>query len=115
MDNAVDALTGAAFGSSGERCMALSVAVCVGDDAADSLVSKMSGAMQGLKVGGFSDANNDFGPVITPQHKEKVNGYIDSAEQQGAIVVVDGRNPKVPGFEDGFFVGAPSSTMSNRE
>lgn len=105
MDNAVDALTGAAFGSSGERCMALSVAVCVGDDAADSLVSKMSGAMQGLKVGGFSDANNDFGPVITPQHKEKVNGYIDSAEQQGAIVVVDGRNPKVPGFEDGFFVG----------
>lgn len=106
MDNVVAALNGAAFGSSGERCMALSVAVCVGDDAADALVSKMSTAMQTLKVGPYSDAGNDFGPVITAQHMEKVIGYIDSAQEQGATIVVDGRNPdEVPGFENGFYVG----------
>jgi malonate-semialdehyde dehydrogenase (acetylating)/methylmalonate-semialdehyde dehydrogenase len=105
MDNAVAALTGAAFGSSGERCMALSVAVCVGDAAADALVSKMSLAMQSLKVGAFSDSSNDFGPVITAQHKDKIIGYIHSAETQGATIVVDGRNPEIKGFENGFFVG----------
>jgi malonate-semialdehyde dehydrogenase (acetylating)/methylmalonate-semialdehyde dehydrogenase len=105
MDNAVAALTGAAFGSSGERCMALSVAVCVGDEAADALVSKMSKAMETLKVGAYSDASNDFGPVITEQHKDKVVGYINSAEEQGATIVVDGRNSEVAGYENGFFVG----------
>ncbi|MEH6650373.1 MAG: CoA-acylating methylmalonate-semialdehyde dehydrogenase [Motiliproteus sp.] len=106
MDNAVNQLLGAAFGSSGERCMALSVAVAVGDSAADALVSKMQAAMQPLKVGAYSDSSNDFGPVITRQHQQKVVGYIDSAEQDGANVVVDGRNPQVAGFEGGFFVGA---------
>jgi malonate-semialdehyde dehydrogenase (acetylating)/methylmalonate-semialdehyde dehydrogenase len=105
MENVVASLTGAAFGSSGERCMALSVAVCVGDEAADTLISRMSEAMETLKVGAYSDAGNDFGPLITSQHRDKVIGYIDSAEQQGAVVVVDGRNPEVSGFEDGFFVG----------
>lgn len=105
MDNAVSALTGAAFGSSGERCMALSVAVCVGDEAADALVQKMSQRMETLKVGAYTDSSNDFGPVITKQHQEKVNGYIDSAEEQGAVIVVDGRNPIVEGYENGFFVG----------
>jgi malonate-semialdehyde dehydrogenase (acetylating)/methylmalonate-semialdehyde dehydrogenase len=105
MDNAVAAMTGAAFGSSGERCMALSVAVCVGDAAADSLIEKMSEAMQDLKIGAYTDSSNDFGPVITGAHRDKVNGYIDSAEQQGATIVVDGRNPQVDGYEDGFFVG----------
>ncbi|MBU3071480.1 CoA-acylating methylmalonate-semialdehyde dehydrogenase [Aestuariicella sp. G3-2] len=105
MDNAVAAMTGAAFGSSGERCMALSVAVCVGDEAADSLIEKMTEAMKDLKVGAYSDASNDFGPVITEAHKNKVNGYINSAEEQGATIVVDGRNPQVAGFENGFFVG----------
>ena len=105
MDNAVAAFTGAAFGSSGERCMALSVAVCVGDEAADALVSKMSRAMETLKVGAYSDASNDFGPVITQQHKDKVVGYINSAEEQGASVVVDGRDAGVAGYENGFFVG----------
>ncbi|KUJ83698.1 methylmalonate-semialdehyde dehydrogenase (CoA acylating) [Microbulbifer flavimaris] len=105
MDNAVAALTGAAFGSSGERCMALSVAVCVGDEAADTFIEKMSGEMQKLKVGAYSDSSNDFGPVITEAHMNKVNGYIASAEEQGATIVVDGRNPKVKGFENGFFVG----------
>jgi malonate-semialdehyde dehydrogenase (acetylating)/methylmalonate-semialdehyde dehydrogenase len=106
MDNAVNQLLGAAFGSSGERCMALSVAVAVGDAAADSLVSKMSIAMKNLKVGAHSDSSNDFGPVITRAHQQKVEGYIDSAEQDGAKIVVDGRAPQVTGFENGFFVGA---------
>ncbi|UTW47483.1 CoA-acylating methylmalonate-semialdehyde dehydrogenase [Bacterioplanoides sp. SCSIO 12839] len=106
IDNAVNQLLGAAFGSSGERCMALSVAVAVGDAAADELVAKMSEAMKPLKVGAYSDSSNDFGPVITRAHQQKVNGYIDSAENDGANVVVDGRNPAVSGYEDGFFVGA---------
>lgn len=105
MDNAVNHLLGAAFGSSGERCMALSVAVAVGDKAADTLVEKMQEAMKSLKVGAYSDKSNDFGPVITKAHQEKVVGYINSAEEQGAKIVVDGRNPKVPGYENGFFVG----------
>ena len=105
MDNAVNQLLGAAFGSSGERCMALSVAVAVGDDAADLLVSKMQQAMQSLKVGAYSDNSNDFGPVITQQHQEKVVGFINSAEEQGANVVVDGRQPEVSGYEEGYFVG----------
>jgi len=105
MDNTVSALTGAAFGSSGERCMALSVAVCVGDEVADSLVSGLSTAMETLKVGAYSDASNDFGPVITEQHKNKVVEYINSAQEQGATVVVDGRDVEVAGYENGFFVG----------
>lgn len=106
MDNAVNQLLGAAFGSSGERCMALSVAVAVGDEAADALVAKMSEAMKPLKVGAYSDSSNDFGPVITRQHQQKVVGYIDSAEADGARIVVDGRTPQVEGYADGFFVGA---------
>jgi len=106
IDNAVNQLLGAAFGSSGERCMALSVAVAVGDEAADALIAKMQEGMKGLSVGAFSDPSNDFGPVITQQHKEKVIGYINSAEEQGAKIVVDGRNSNVEGYEEGFFVGA---------
>ncbi|MEH6560506.1 MAG: CoA-acylating methylmalonate-semialdehyde dehydrogenase, partial [Marinobacter sp.] len=105
LDNAISALTGAAFGSSGERCMALSVAVAVGDEMADALINKMKAQMESLKVGPFSDAKNDFGPVITKAHQEKVCGYISSAEQEGADVVVDGRSVAVPGHENGFYVG----------
>ncbi|WP_422462137.1 MULTISPECIES: CoA-acylating methylmalonate-semialdehyde dehydrogenase [unclassified Endozoicomonas] len=105
MDNAVNQLLGAAFGSSGERCMALSVAVAVGDAAADQLVGKLKEAMQSLKVGAYSDSSNDFGPVITRQHQEKVVGFIDSAEEQGAEIVVDGRQPEVAGYQEGYFVG----------
>ncbi|MHA6963939.1 CoA-acylating methylmalonate-semialdehyde dehydrogenase [Zobellella denitrificans] len=105
MDNAVNALTGAAFGSSGERCMALSVAVAVGDAAAEAFIEKMKAQMQSLKVGAFSERQNDFGPVITRAHLDKVVGYINSAEEQGAEIVVDGRHPSVPGFDNGFFVG----------
>ncbi len=106
IDNVVNSLLGAAFGSSGERCMALSVAVAVGDDVADLMIEKLTEAMQSLKFGHFSDKNNDFGPVITAQHKAKVIGYIDSAEQQGAKIVVDGRNAAPQGYENGYFVGA---------
>ena len=106
IDNAVNQLLGAAFGSSGERCMALSVVVAVGDKVADEIVDKMQSSMESLKVGAFDDATNDFGPLITLQHKEKVEGYITSAAEQGADVVVDGRNPSVEGYETGFFLGA---------
>ncbi len=106
IDNAVNQLLGAAFGSSGERCMALSVVVAVGDKVADEIVDKMQSAMKSLKVGAFDDATNDFGPLITLQHKEKVEGYITSAAEQGADVVVDGRDSSVKGYETGFFLGA---------
>ncbi|MES9830401.1 MAG: CoA-acylating methylmalonate-semialdehyde dehydrogenase [Candidatus Thiodiazotropha sp.] len=105
LDNAVNALTGAAFGSSGERCMALSVAVCVGKQTQSAFIAKMKSAMETLKVGAYSDRDNDFGPLITKEHQEKVIGYIDSAEADGAIIEVDGRNTRVAGYEDGFFVG----------
>jgi len=106
VDNAVNQLLGAAFGSSGERCMALSVAVTVGDKVADELMAKMKLAMKPLKVGAATDNNNDFGPLITREHQKKVVGYIDSCESDGATVVVDGRKPVVQGYENGFFVGA---------
>ncbi|MGB1237822.1 MAG: CoA-acylating methylmalonate-semialdehyde dehydrogenase [Pseudomonadales bacterium] len=105
MDNAAQALIGAAFGSSGERCMALSCVVAVGDEAADQLIAKLQDGMKDLKVGAFCDSSNDFGPVITQAHKDKVNGYITSAENDGASIVVDGRNPAVEGYDNGFFVG----------
>ena len=106
MDNVVNQLLGAAFGSSGERCMALSVAITIGDETGDTLVAKMTEGMKGLTVGEHSNASNDFGPVITKAHQEKVNGFITSAAEQGASLVVDGRNPTVEGFENGYFVGA---------
>ncbi|MFW8591111.1 CoA-acylating methylmalonate-semialdehyde dehydrogenase [Glaciecola sp. 2405UD65-10] len=106
MDNAVNQLLGAAFGSSGERCMALSVVVAVGEKAGDTLVSKMQQAMTYLKVGAYTDASNDFGPLISCQHRDKVSAYLASAEQQGAKIVVDGREAKVKGFDNGFFIGA---------
>ncbi|MDC5278403.1 aldehyde dehydrogenase family protein, partial [Acinetobacter baumannii] len=106
IDNVVNSLLGAAFGSSGERCMALSVAIAVGDEIADKIVAKLTEAMKDLKVGHYSDKSNDFGPVITAQHKAKVLGYIDSAEEQGAKIVVDGRQMSPQGYENGYFVGA---------
>ncbi len=105
-DNTVSQLLGAAFGSCGERCMALSVAVAVGDAAADTLIVKLKDAMQNLKIGVYSDTRNDFGPAITAVHKQRIEGYIASAQEQGASIVVDGRNLQVSGYENGFFVGA---------
>ena len=105
IDNAVSQLLGAAFGSSGERCMALSVAVAVGDQTADALVEKIQEGMRDLAVGEFSNKENSFGPVITREHQQNVIKHITSAEEQGATLVVDGRDIKVPGYEQGFFVG----------
>ena len=105
MDNAASALIGAAFGSSGERCMALSCVVAVGDSAADQLIAKLTKEMKNLKVGAYTDSSNDFGPVITKAHQDKVNGYITSAENDGATIVVDGRNPEVAGYANGYYVG----------
>ena len=105
IDNTVNQLVGAAFGSSGERCMALSVAVVVGDEVGDVFVTKMQETMKTLKVGAYSESSNDFGPLITKEHRDKVASYIDSAEEQGASIVVDGRDIKVKGYEKGFFIG----------
>lgn len=105
IDNVVTSLLGAAFGSSGERCMALSVAVAIGDEIADIVIDKLTQEMQKLKFGHYADSNNDFGPLITQVHKDKVQAYIQSAEQQGAKIVVDGRDAKPTGYENGFFVG----------
>ncbi|RSN96382.1 CoA-acylating methylmalonate-semialdehyde dehydrogenase [Acinetobacter pittii] len=105
IDNVVNSLLGAAFGSSGERCMALSVAVAIGDEVADVVIDKLTQEMKKLKFGNYADASNDFGPLITQAHKDKVQAYIQSAEQQGAKIVVDGRDAKPTGYEKGFFVG----------
>ncbi len=105
IDNVVTSLLGAAFGSSGERCMALSVAVAIGDEVADVVIDKLTQEMKKLKFGNYADASNDFGPLITQAHKDKVQAYIQSAEQQGAKIVVDGRDAKSAGYEKGFFVG----------
>lgn len=106
IDNVVNSLLGAAFGSSGERCMALSVAVAIGDEIADKMITALKKAIPQLKIGIYSDAQNDFGPVITAEHKAKILNHIKSAEQQGATIVVDGSHTTVTGYEKGFFVGA---------
>ncbi|WP_201558610.1 CoA-acylating methylmalonate-semialdehyde dehydrogenase [Psychrobacter sp. 72-O-c] len=105
LDNVVTSLLGAAFGSSGERCMALSVAVVVGDETADKMIAALQPAIHELKFGVHSNKNNDFGPVITEAHKSKILGYIKSAADQGASLVIDGSNAAPEGYENGFFVG----------
>jgi malonate-semialdehyde dehydrogenase (acetylating)/methylmalonate-semialdehyde dehydrogenase len=117
LDNVVKALMGAAFGSSGERCMAISVAVAVGEQTAEGLVESLKTEMSSLKVGGAHDNSNDFGPLITAEHRNKVVGLITSAEREGAVIVVDGRSPKLSDEDTGFFVGGTlidhvQSTMS---
>ncbi|WP_343222673.1 CoA-acylating methylmalonate-semialdehyde dehydrogenase [Marinobacterium ramblicola] len=106
LDNAVNALMGAAYGSCGERCMAISVAVTVGDEIADKLVASLKDKIAGLKVGSGLDNSNEMGPLITAQARDRVKGYIDAGVEQGAELVVDGRDIVVPGHENGFFVGA---------
>ena len=105
IENTVQSLMGAAFGSSGERCMAVSVVVAVGDETADALISSFQQEMAKLKVGGYTDASNDFGPLITAEHRDRVMGLIGDAEQDGASIVVDGREPPVADGDKGFFVG----------
>ncbi len=106
MDQAADALVGAGYGAAGERCMAISVAVPVGDATADALVEKLVPRIEKLKVGPYTAGDDvDYGPLVTKQAQERVLGLVNSGVEQGAKLVVDGRNFRMQGYEDGFFVG----------
>lgn len=106
LDKAADALVGAGFGAAGERCMAISVAVPVGEKTADALIAKLVPRIEKLKVGPYTAGEDvDFGPVITAQARDRINGLIGSGVDQGAKLVVDGRGIKIQGYENGFFVG----------
>jgi len=105
MNNTVNALMGAAYGSCGERCMAISVAVCVGDEVADELVSILSERVSNLKIGPGTDTSNEMGPLVTKTHFENVKKYVDLGVEEKATLVVDGRDFSVSGNEEGFFLG----------
>jgi len=104
LDQAVNGLMGAAYGSAGERCMAQSVAVAVGD-IADNLVTKLVKKVEALKIGPGTDKTSEMGPLITKEHLEKVKKYVDLGIKEGAKLLVDGRNLKLQGYEKGFYIG----------
>jgi malonate-semialdehyde dehydrogenase (acetylating) / methylmalonate-semialdehyde dehydrogenase len=105
MDQAVDALMGAGYGSAGERCMAISVAVPVGAKTADRLVEALAPKVRALKVGPAADKDSEMGPVITGDAKRRITGLIDLGVKEGAKLVVDGRGLQLQGYENGFFLG----------
>jgi malonate-semialdehyde dehydrogenase (acetylating)/methylmalonate-semialdehyde dehydrogenase len=105
MDQAVDALIGAGYGSAGERCMAVSVAVPVGKGTADELVKRLIPRVESLKIGPSTDSSADFGPLVTRQALDRVRSYVDIGLQEGAKLLVDGRNFKMQGYENGFYLG----------
>jgi malonate-semialdehyde dehydrogenase (acetylating)/methylmalonate-semialdehyde dehydrogenase len=105
MDQAVDALVGAGYGSAGERCMAISVAVPVGETTADRLLEKLVPRVEALKIGPSSDKQADYGPMVTKSHLDKVRDYVDLGVKEGAKLVVDGRGFRLQGYENGFFLG----------
>lgn len=105
MDQAVDSLIGAGYGSAGERCMAVSVAVPVGKKTADRLMEKLIPRVESLRIGPSTDPQADYGPLVTRAHLEKVRGYVDLGVKEGAKLVVDGRDFKMQGYENGFFMG----------
>ena len=106
LDKAADALVGAGFGAAGERCMAISVAVPVGKETADGLIERLVPRIEKLKVGPYTAGEDiDYGPVITPQAKARIEGLIDSGVEQGATLVTDGRGLSLQGYENGYFVG----------
>jgi malonate-semialdehyde dehydrogenase (acetylating)/methylmalonate-semialdehyde dehydrogenase len=105
LDQAVDALIGAGYGSAGERCMAVSVAVPVGKATADALVKKLVPRVESLKIGLSSDSGADYGPLVTKEALNRVKSYVDVGVQEGAKLLVDGRGFKMQGYEDGFFIG----------
>ena len=104
--NAVNALMGAAYGSCGERCMAIPLVVAIGDATADAVVAGLKVEIAKMKVGPGIDSANDMGPLVTKQHYEKVKGFVDQGAAEGATLVVDGRGVKVSGHEGGYFLGA---------
>ena len=105
MAQATDALMGAAYGSAGERCMAISVAVAVGDKVADDLIKRLMPRVQALKIGPGTDPEAEMGPLVTKEHYDKVAGYIDRGVKEGAKLVLDGRGLKLQGYENGYFMG----------
>lgn len=105
LDNAVNALMGAAYGSCGERCMAISVAVCVGEETADKAVAALATRVKGLKVGPGTDIENDMGPLISADSLDRINTYIEQGLAEGANLLVDGRGLKIEGSEGGYFIG----------
>ena len=105
VNKTTDAIIGSAFGSAGERCMAISVAVCVGEKTAKNLKTKLLEETAKLNVGPYTDEKSDFGPLNNKAHFEKVLGYIDTGEKEGAKLLADGRNMKLQGYENGYFVG----------
>ena len=107
LDQAADALVGAGYGAAGERCMAISVALPVGKETGDKLIEKLVPRIESLKIGPYTSENEvDFGPVVTKQAQQRILSLVDSGVQSGANLVVDGRNFKMQGYENGFFVGA---------
>ena len=105
LEQATDALMGAAYGSAGERCMAISVAVAVGDDTADALIGRLAPRVAALKVGPASDPASEMGPLVTQAHFDRVKGYVDLGIEEGAQLVVDGRGIQVAGHPNGFYLG----------
>ncbi|MBL4787695.1 MAG: CoA-acylating methylmalonate-semialdehyde dehydrogenase [Kordiimonadaceae bacterium] len=105
IDQAADALMGAGFGSAGERCMAISVAVPVGEETANKLIERLAPQVQAMAIGPHDDPDAQMGPVITREAQERIEGLISQGEKEGAEVVVDGRGHKLQGYEGGFWVG----------
>lgn len=105
LNQAADAIVGAAFGSAGERCMAISVAVVIGDSIADQLIDKIKARTAKLKIGEGMSKEVDMGPLITNVHRERVKSYVDLGINEGAKLVIDGRDYQVQGLENGFFMG----------
>jgi malonate-semialdehyde dehydrogenase (acetylating)/methylmalonate-semialdehyde dehydrogenase len=105
LDQAVDALMGAGYGSAGERCMSISVAVPVGEDTANELVKRLVPRVAALKVGLSTDPDSDYGPLVTGTHLERVRSYVDLGVEEGAELLVDGRDFKLQGYENGNFIG----------
>ena len=105
MDQAADALISAGYGSAGQRCMAVSVAVAVGDETADTLVEKLVPRIQELKIGPGNSSDIEMGPVVTKQAYHRITDLIEKGVSEGASLVVDGRSFNLQGYEDGFFMG----------
>jgi malonate-semialdehyde dehydrogenase (acetylating)/methylmalonate-semialdehyde dehydrogenase len=106
IDQVVDAIVGAAYGSAGERCMAVSVVVTIDDATADAILEKLLPRVKALKVGPYTDSASEMGPLVSPEAQAKVKGYIDAGVKEGAELIYDGRKETVAGFEGGCFVGA---------
>ncbi|MCY1527170.1 putative 3-oxopropanoate dehydrogenase [compost metagenome] len=107
LDKTADALIGAAYGAAGERCMAISIAVAVGDATADALIARLAPRVKALRIGPGTDPQAEMGPLITREHRDRVRSYVDIGVEEGASLVVDGREFRMqrPGFENGFYLG----------